>query len=131
MLPRPLPAPDDPEDPRPRRVEGAGGCAANDRAALSAGVPAEQVQVPHLVTDPSGTLVRNELSASPWFFTADLALSRDWGFRRGQVFRVSLGARNLFNEYPNELDQEPYRGSTSVYGPRFPRTLHASVGFQF
>lgn len=89
------------------------------------------MEVPHVVTDPSGTLVRNELNDSAWFFTVDLALSRDWSFRNGQVFRVSLGARNLFNEYQDDLDRGPYRDSTYVYGPRFPRTLYASAGYEF
>ncbi|MBE7499487.1 MAG: TonB-dependent receptor [Verrucomicrobiales bacterium] len=86
---------------------------------------------PHVVTDPTGTLVRNELNASPWFFTVDLALTRDWSFRGGQVFRLSVGVRNLFNEYQEDLDQGPYRDSTYVYGPRFPRTLFASAGYEF
>lgn len=89
------------------------------------------MDVPHVVTDPSGTLVRNELVESPWFLTVDVAVSREWRLRGGQVLRASLGARNLFNEYQDDLDQGPYRDSTYVYGPRFPRTLFASVGYEF
>lgn len=89
------------------------------------------MDVPHVVTDPDGTLVGNELVESPWFFTVDLALSREWTLRGGQTLRASLGARNLFNEYQDDLDQGPYRDSTFVYGPRYPRTLFASVGYSF
>jgi len=89
------------------------------------------MDVPHVVTDAGGALVRNELNRSDWFFTVDAALVRRWKLSRRSQLVATLGVQNLFNDYQDDLDSGPYRDSTYVYGPRYPRTGYVSVGYNF
>jgi len=89
------------------------------------------MDVPHVVSDNNGGLVRNELNRRDWFFTLDTALSRSWNVSETGRLTASLGVQNLFNDYQDDLDSGPFRDSTYVYGPRYPRTLFASLGFTF
>jgi outer membrane receptor for ferrienterochelin and colicins len=89
------------------------------------------MDVPHVVTDAGGNLVRNELTRSDWFFTLDLALIKRWNLQgRGQL-TATVGVQNLFNDYQDDLDSGPFRDSTYVYGPRYPRTAYASLSYAF
>lgn len=89
------------------------------------------MDVPHVRTDASGSLVGNELARSDWFFTVDAALTRRWELHGRSALVASAGVRNLFNEYQDDLDSGVYRDSTYVYGPRFPRTFFASLRYEF
>jgi outer membrane receptor for ferrienterochelin and colicins len=89
------------------------------------------MDVPHVVTDASGDLVRNELTRSDWFFTVDAALTKKWNLRAGTQLTASIGVQNLLDDYQDDLDRGPYRDSTYVYGPRYPRTWYAALQWEF
>lgn len=89
------------------------------------------MDVPHVITDAGGSLVRNDLSRSDWFFTLDAALVRRWDLSRESALVATAGVRNLLNDYQDDLDSGVYRDSTYVYGPRFPRTFFASLRYEF
>jgi hypothetical protein len=58
------------------------------------------MDVPHVVTDLAGNLVRNELTRSDWFFTLDAALAKRWNFQRHGQLTASAGVQNLFAPAP-------------------------------
>lgn len=89
------------------------------------------MDVPHVVTDPNGNLVGNDLHRSDWFFAVDALLTRRWPLARNSVLVATAGVRNLFDDYQDDLDSGVYRDSTYVYGPRFPRTYFASLRYEF
>lgn len=79
------------------------------------------------------TIEAPELVRSPEFFTWDLRCSRafDLGASQHRSLTLALGARNLTNEYQQDLDQGPDRDAGFVYGPRYPRSYYLSASYQF
>jgi len=72
------------------------------------------MDVPHIVSDSSGNLLRNELVRTEWFFNVDVA-----------------GVQNLFDEFQEDLDQGAFRDSDFVYGPAFTRSFYTGLSYQF
>lgn len=89
------------------------------------------MDVPHVVTDASGTLARNKLTRSDWFFTVDAALVKRWNLKQHGQLTATVGVQNLFNDYQDDLDSGPFRDATYVYGPRYPRTGYLSLSYAF
>lgn len=100
--------------------------------------------VPHIINDlnpathpDAGSypgqprLLGNELHTSEWFFTVDTSISRTWQIASQHRLTTTLGCRNLFNAFQGDLDTGKYRDGSYVYGPRFPRTLFATVSLKF
>jgi outer membrane receptor for ferrienterochelin and colicins len=76
-------------------------------------------------------LLGNALKTSPWFLTLDASVSHPWKLGGSRVLTTTLGCRNLLNAFQEDLDRGKYRDASYVYGPRFPRTLFATVSLTF
>jgi outer membrane receptor for ferrienterochelin and colicins len=73
----------------------------------------------------------DRLEVTPSFVVFDAAIART--FRIGDGPRLTFGvtARNFTNAYQPDLDRGPLRDSAYVYGPRFPRTIGASIRVEY
>lgn len=89
------------------------------------------MDIPHVVTDSNGDLVGNRLQESPWFFNVDVGISKTIDLAGGDRLTLSLGIRNLLNEFQQDLERGPFRDALYVYGPAFPRTVHAGIRWEF
>ncbi len=76
----------------------------------------------------AGFIDEDRLETTPSFFELDLNLSREFELA-GRAFTLTVGAKNLTDEYQEDLDQGPDRDSNYVYGPRLPRTYQ--LGFRW
>jgi outer membrane receptor for ferrienterochelin and colicins len=87
-----------------------------------------RMQVPHR----AGYIPEDRLERSPRFLTIDASVAhtfRPAGLRPRLV--VTVGGRNLTNAYQKDFDQGIERDSDYIYGPRFPRSVHASLRIDF
>lgn len=82
--------------------------------------------VPHF----AGFIAEDRLERTPSFLTADLNLSRRFAWGPHRELTVTVGAKNLTNEYQADLDQGIDRDPSYVYGPRFPRAWFISARFE-
>ncbi len=88
--------------------------------------------VPHVVSaTATGDLVENRLRKTPWFFNLDVGASKLFDIRESDKLTVSVGIRNLLDDYQADLERGPFRDADYVYGPAFPRTFHAGVRWEF
>lgn len=100
--------------------------------------------VPHVMNDLEGDrsplagsypgqpmLLGNRMETSPWTFVMDVSVSRTWKRERGMEVVGTVGCRNLFDTFQDDLDRGRYRDATYSWGPRFPRTLFVTVGVNF
>jgi outer membrane receptor for ferrienterochelin and colicins len=87
--------------------------------------------VPHIVTDSNGIQVRNELNRTRSFLTVDFSLTKKFQLRGTRALTTSLGVKNLFNDFQDDLDRGPFHDSTYIYGPRQPRMLYVGMKFEF
>ncbi len=69
----------------------------------------------------AGFIDEDRLERTPSFFELDLNLSREFNLA-GRQLEITLGVKNLTDEYQEDLDQGPDRDSSYVYGPRLPRS---------
>ena len=44
---------------------------------------------------------------------------------------MTVGAKNVTNEYQQDLDQGAFRDAGYVYGPRFPRSCYVGMNVNF
>lgn len=84
------------------------------------------MQMPHY----AGFLDEDRLETTPAFLEIDVSLARTFSLA-GRDLAITLGARNLTDEYQEDLDQGPDRDSNYVYGPRLPRSFHAGLRWEF
>ncbi len=99
---------------------------------FAAGKLTGPMEVPHVVSDElSGELIGNALRESSYFLIVDLGASYTWRLPGHTLVTAQIGIRNLFNDYQDDLDRGPFRDSAYVYGPRFPRTVHAGLKVEF
>ncbi|MEM1178064.1 MAG: TonB-dependent receptor [Acidobacteriota bacterium] len=78
----------------------------------------------------AGFIDEDRLERTPDYLELDVNFSRT--FTLGQRdLTVSLGARNVTDEYQDDLDQGPDRDSNYVHGPRLPRTYHVGLSWDF
>ncbi|MEM6794933.1 MAG: TonB-dependent receptor [Acidobacteriota bacterium] len=78
----------------------------------------------------AGFIPEDRLETTPSFLEVDLNVSRDFQIG-GRTVAVTLGAKNLTDEYQEDLDQGPDRDSNYVYGPRLPRSYTAGFRWDF
>lgn len=81
----------------------------------------------------AGYIDEDRLETTSSFVTFDVGVSRRFplGPNAFPAISASFTVKNVTDEYQEDLDQGPDRDSGYVYGPRFPRTMHLSVGFEF
>lgn len=90
------------------------------------------MEVPHVVTDRNtGSLIENRLRRTPWFVNLDVGISKSIEVGENDTLTVSLGIRNLLDDYQQDLERGPFRDADYVYGPAFPRTVHAGLRWDF
>lgn len=89
------------------------------------------MDVPHVVTAANGTLAGNRLQRSPWFFNLDVGISKEVALKGGQALTLSLGVKNLLNDFQDDLERGAFRDAGYVYGPAFPRTVHTGLKWEF
>jgi outer membrane receptor for ferrienterochelin and colicins len=88
--------------------------------------------VPRVVSDTTtGDQIENRLRETPWFFNLDVGISKTLEIRENDRLTVSVGIRNLLDDYQRDLERGPFRDADYVYGPAFPRTFHAGVRWEF
>lgn len=87
--------------------------------------------VPHIVTDNAGAQVRNELNRTRSFFTLDIGMTKRFQLEAGRVLTASLGVKNLFDDFQDDLDRGPFHDSTYIYGPRHPRMIYVGLKYEF
>ena len=76
----------------------------------------------------AGFIAEDRLERTPSSLTWDVNLSRTFELGPGEVpLTLTLGAKNLTDEFQEDLDRGPDRDSNYVYGPRFPRSYFLSV----
>jgi len=83
-------------------------------------------KVPHY----AGFIAEDRLETTPTFAVIDASISRNIPFGDDHL-SLTVGARNLTDEYQDDLDSGPDRDTGYLYGPRFPRTIYATVGYDF
>lgn len=77
----------------------------------------------------AGFIEEDRLETTPTFLELDLSLSRRFQVG-GQDLTVTVGAKNLTDEYQEDLDRGPDRDSSYVYGPRLPRAFHVGLKWE-
>jgi outer membrane receptor for ferrienterochelin and colicins len=87
------------------------------------------MKIPHY----AGFIGEDRLETTDPFLTLDASLSRRIPLDRRDesALRLTLGAKNLTDEFQDDLDRGPNRDSGYVYGPSFPRTIYTSVELEF
>ncbi len=83
-------------------------------------------KVPHY----AGFIADDRLETTGAFWVLDVSLSRRLPLANDSV-TVTAGVRNVTDAYQKDLDRGPDRDSGYQYGPRAPRTIFASVGYDF
>ncbi|MEM7048198.1 MAG: TonB-dependent receptor [Acidobacteriota bacterium] len=78
----------------------------------------------------AGFITEDRLERTPSFVELDLNLSRDFRLA-GRSVTLTVGAKNLTDEYQEDLDRGPDRDSNYVYGPRLPRSYQVGLRWQF
>ena len=81
--------------------------------------------VPLVIRD-SGFLQLNDVGS---FFDVNLKLESHFDFSDDFMTTISLGVKNMFNNYQNDFDTGPTRDSDYVYGPNAPRTFFIGLKF--
>ena len=77
-------------------------------------------------------MLRHEdrLETTPTFTVIDVSLTRRIGIGDDYLSLI-IGGKNITDEYQADLDQGPDRDTGYLYGPRFPRTWYATIGYDF
>jgi outer membrane receptor for ferrienterochelin and colicins len=79
----------------------------------------------HKAGAPENT-ISDKLVISPSFFENNIKFS--YTFKLKQInngVELSLGVKNIFNEYQEDFDSGKYRDSNYIYGPALPRMVFA------
>jgi outer membrane receptor for ferrienterochelin and colicins len=85
-----------------------------------------------LVPHRAGYIAADRLESSPRFVTVDASVAQTLRSRSARARLVlTLGGRNLTNAYQQDFDDGVARDSDYTYGPRFPRSVYASMRVDF
>ena len=79
----------------------------------------------------AGFIDTDRLEETPSFLTFDANASYRWALEDEREILITVGGKNLTDEYQPDLDRGPDRDSSYVYGPRFPRQWFLSLGLRF
>jgi outer membrane receptor for ferrienterochelin and colicins len=79
----------------------------------------------------AGYIAEDRLETTRSFVLFDLAVSKTFRASAGKGVTIGVTARNLTNAYQPDVDRGPFRDSAYVYGPRFPRTIGASIRVEY
>jgi outer membrane receptor for ferrienterochelin and colicins len=85
-----------------------------------------EMTVPHY----AGWIEEDRLETSETFLTWDASIAKAFAVG-GNDLTLTVGCKNITDEYQEDVDQGPDRDAGYVYGPRYPRTLYASAKYAF
>ena len=83
-------------------------------------------KVPHY----AGYIATDRLETTPTFAVIDLSVTKRLPLDDDTV-SITLGARNITDDYQDDFDSGPDRDTGYLYGPRLPRTLYATLSYDF
>ncbi len=87
-----------------------------------------EMKVPHY----AGYIDEDRLETTDNFFTVDANISRHFKLNEvGPEIELTIGGKNLTDEYQDDLDQGQDRDAGYVYGPRFPRSYYVKLAYDF
>ena len=78
----------------------------------------------------AGYIAADRLETTPSFVVVDVAVSKTFA-AGGSRLTIGLAGRNLTDAYQQDLDRGPLRDSAYVYGPRFPRSIGATLRIEY
>jgi len=86
-----------------------------------------QMKVPHY----AGYIEEDRLDVSPSFYVVDVMGSKDFFLTESErtILRFSAGVKNIFDEFQDDFDRGPDRDAGYIYGPRYMRTVFATLEF--
>lgn len=79
-----------------------------------------------LVISETGFLELNQINS---FIDVNVKLESHFDFNENFMTTISLGVKNMFNNYQDDFDIGPTRDSDYVYGPAAPRTFFIGLKF--
>ena len=79
----------------------------------------------------AGFIPEDRLERTPFFLTLDANASHTFELGGERQIVLTVGLRNLTDEYQQDLDRGPLRDPSYVVGPRPPRSLCAAVDLRF
>ena len=79
----------------------------------------------------AGFIPEDRLERTPFFLTLDANASHTFELGGERQIVLTVGLRNLTDEYQQDLDRGPLRDPSYVVGPRAPRSLFAAVDLRF
>lgn len=83
-------------------------------------------KVPHY----AGWITEDRLETTSTLTVIDFSVTRRLPLT-DDTLSITLGARNITDDYQEDFDSGPDRDTGYLYGPRVPRTLYTSVGYDF
>ena len=83
-------------------------------------------KVPHY----AGYIADDRLETTPTFAVIDLSVTRRLPLDE-DVLSLTVGAKNLTDDYQDDLDSGVDRDTGYLYGPRYPRTVYATLSYDF
>ena len=87
------------------------------------------MNIPRVSSDSARTN-DNSMERSPWFFNVDIGISKKFEMSDSDL-TVSVGVKNVFDEFQDDLETGVLRDSDYVYGPAFTRTFYAGLRYDF
>ena len=79
----------------------------------------------------AGFIDEDRLEVTPSFVTFSLGVSRSFQLTERRTLDLGIAIKNLTDEYQGDLDQGAARDPSYVYGPRLPRSVSLTLGFEF
>lgn len=83
-------------------------------------------KVPHY----AGFIADDRLETTDTFTVIDLSVTRRLPLA-SDILSLTVGARNITDDYQDDFDSGPDRDTGYLYGPRMPRIWYATVGYDF
>lgn len=81
----------------------------------------------------AGYIDEDRLETTPAWGILDISYSKDFALYESEhrKMTMSAGVRNLTDKYQDDIDKTIYRDAGYLWGPRAPRTIFLSAGFNF
>jgi outer membrane receptor for ferrienterochelin and colicins len=80
----------------------------------------------------AGFIPEDKLEESPKFLTVDASISKKILLQLiNREVVLTVGGRNITNEYQRDFDQGILRDAGYRYGPRFPRSFYTTLAVNF
>ena len=83
--------------------------------------------IPHY----AGYIAEDRLETTPAWITLDASYTKEFNLLRSERRKMNftLGIKNLTDKFQDDIDRTVYRDAGYIWGPRSPRTVYVSLGF--